>query len=99
MELLDLQTVSARILEIEPELKAMDVSELFLFGSVARGENKRTSDVDCLVSFARKFDLFDLSGVQDLLKETLGCHVDLGTRCILRKEIKRNVEEEMVRVF
>lgn len=48
-----------------------------LFGSVARGEESISSDIDFLVEFERGSDLFDLMRVQDELVELLGVKVDV----------------------
>jgi predicted nucleotidyltransferase len=42
-----------------------------LFGSVARGENRSTSDVDFLVDFEKGRTLFDLIGLRLDLRELL----------------------------
>ena len=51
-----------------------------LFGSFARGEANRKSDIDLLVKFTRPIGLFDLVGIQDEFTETLGRKVDLVTK-------------------
>lgn len=48
-----------------------------LFGSVARGEDTATSDVDLLVDFDEDSSLFDLLHLQDELSQLLGCQVDV----------------------
>lgn len=48
-----------------------------MFGSVARGEDGPTSDVDFLVEFERGSSLFDVIRLQDDLRELLGCNVDV----------------------
>ncbi len=46
--------------EKKPELqKKYPVSELGLFGSYARGDNKEDSDIDILVDFHSRIDGFD----------------------------------------
>lgn len=51
------------------------VRSLRLFGSVARGEEKETSDVDVCVDMAPDLYLFVELGMY--LEELLGCHVDV----------------------
>ena len=50
-----------------------------IFGSYARGEQKKNSDVDILIEppIDRKFSLLDLSGLKIELKEVLKRNVDL----------------------
>lgn len=48
-----------------------------MFGSVARGEDGPSSDIDFLVDFEPGSSLFDLLHLQDELAELLGCEVDV----------------------
>ncbi len=48
-----------------------------LFGSVARGEETSSSDVDFLVEFEKGSSLFDLLHLQEDLQVLLGRHVDV----------------------
>lgn len=80
------------------ELRELGVRSLFLFGSVARGEERPGSDVDLLVEFDRPTGLFGLIRLQHRLEEILGCAVDLGTPESLRPRIRDAVRGEAVRV-
>ena len=64
----------------EPEIRALGVARLALFGSVLRGEARPDSDVDLLVQFspgAKTFDRF--LALSDLLEARLGRPVELVT--------------------
>ena len=50
-----------------------------VFGSVARGDNRETSDVDLLVEFERGRTLFDLIDLRLDLRDLLGVEVDIVT--------------------
>lgn len=54
------------------------------FGSVARAEARRDSDVDMLVDLEPGRSLFDLGGLLMELQELLGCRVDVVTEQGLR---------------
>ena len=45
------------------------VKEIGLFGSVVRGEQRETSDIDVLVDFEEGADLFDLVGLGYFLED------------------------------
>ena len=66
--------------KITPILKRYDVKKAAVFGSFARGEEKKRSDIDILIKF-RKDDksLFDLVGLELELKERLNKKVDVVT--------------------
>jgi predicted nucleotidyltransferase len=50
-----------------------------VFGSVARGDNTSSSDIDFLVTFQPNASIFDQVGLWLDLQELLGCEVDLLT--------------------
>ena len=74
------------------------VTELALFGSIARNQASLESDVDILVSFQGKVDWRRYFGVQFSLEDLLGRPVDLVTDKALRPELRPSVEREALRV-
>lgn len=74
------------------------VKGLSVFGSVARNETSRKSDVDVLVEFKGKatFDLF--MDLKFYLEELLGADVDLVTDKAIRPEIRKAIEREKINV-
>ncbi|MFW0796904.1 nucleotidyltransferase domain-containing protein [Gordonia sp. CPCC 205515] len=64
--------------ELVAILRCHNVTEAYVFGSYARGEQTADSDLDLLVAFAepRARDFFDL---HTELEERIPCHVDLTT--------------------
>ena len=65
---------------VEPELRALGVARLALFGSVVRNAARADSDVDLLVEFVpggKSFKRF--IALADLLEARLGRHVELVT--------------------
>lgn len=69
---------------------------LRIFGSVARGEADRNSDVDFLVEMEPGRSLFDLGGLLMELEMLLGCKVDVVTERGLKKRIRERVLKEAV---
>jgi predicted nucleotidyltransferase len=69
------------------------IGQVRVFGSVVRGDNSETSDVDFLVKPLPGCSLFDLGGLLEDLQELLGCRVDLvpeeGLKPRLRDQILR----------
>ncbi|PNV74030.1 nucleotidyltransferase family protein [Leptospira inadai] len=79
------------------ELFKLGVQKLFLFGSIARRENTKDSDVDILVRFnsgQKNFDNFmDLSfRLEDILK----VHVDLLTEDSISGSVRDSILAEAV---
>lgn len=58
---------------------------IYVFGSVARGEDRADSDVDFLVDFAEGSSLFDLMRIGDELEALLGRPVDVVSRAGLKE--------------
>ncbi|MBS3029109.1 MAG: nucleotidyltransferase family protein [Dolichospermum sp. DET50] len=83
----------------QQELKDLGVRSLELFGSVARNEARPDSDVDCLAEFSRPFGLIQFSKVQRYLEEILDCSVDLGTKNMLKENIRDCILAEVIYVF
>ena len=74
------------------------VTDLSLFGSFARDQAARDSDVDILVRFDVTPDWRRYFGAQAYLEDLLGRPVDMATSQELRAEIRPHVERELVRV-
>lgn len=69
-----------RLQDAEPEIRALGVERLALFGSVLRDEARPDSDVDVLVGFAPGQKSFDrLLAISELLEERLGRPVEVVT--------------------
>jgi predicted nucleotidyltransferase len=99
----DHSNVLKKLREIRAELgEKYGVSELGIFGSVARGEDTGTSDLDVLVEFdpTRPADFFILSALVDTLKERTGHEVDIITKRALAQKtrLKERVERDVIYV-
>jgi len=89
---------------IEPDkdaLRARGVTALYVFGSVARGEAERASDVDVIVDYdpSSDFNLIDLSAVHRHLSARSGVNVDVVTRNGIHRRIRDGVLGEAVRIM
>ncbi len=74
--------------QIVPILKHHGVTKAALFGSVARGEVKKNSDIDILVKLKKGKSLFDFVGLKIELEERLGKKVDLVTYRAIKPRLK-----------
>ena len=93
--------VIAKLREREPELKAVGVVRLSLFGSTARGDRHPDSDIDLLAAFdvTRRISLLDVAGIELQLSELLGRSVDLVEEGTLKPRVQKTVEAEALRAF
>ena len=78
--------------------KRFGVTELALFGFMARGQAVGESDVDILVRFDRPAIADSYFGTQFYIEDLLGLQVDLVTDKALRVELRPYVEREVVSV-
>lgn len=67
-----------------------------VFGSVGRGEQSSTSDLDLLVDMAKGRSLFDLVALSNELEESLGVEVDVVTEASLSPYVRDRVLDEAV---
>ena len=91
----------ALIKRIEPAIRAMGVTALYLFGSTARNEAKPTSDVDIFFErdLTRKFSFIELGRMERLLEGALETKVDLAPRECLHPVLKADIERSAIRVL
>ena len=95
---MDQKQIIERIRANRPRLAELGVSALWLFGSVARGDAPEASDVDLLVRFEGRATFDRYMDLKLFLEDLLGCRADLVTEHALRKEVRAQVEREMLRV-
>ncbi len=67
-----------------------------MFGSVARGDDTESSDVDLLVDLDKGVGLVALAGLQRELTELLGINVDIVPADPLKARLRREVLAEAV---
>ncbi len=87
------------IRKITPILRHNGVVTAGIFGSYARGEQNRKSDVDILVKFRGKKSLLDLVGLKLELEDMLGRKVDLVEYPAIHPMIRDRVLKEQVRIL
>jgi len=81
-------------------LKKHRVKKAGIFGSYARGEEKKNSDVDILINVkGRKFSLLDLVRLEMLLGKILQKKVDLLTYNGINPHLKEYILKDEVRII
>ena len=92
-----LEEIKKVIEQHRPELKRQfHVEKIGVFGSYARGDQKKRSDVDFLVTFDETIGLFTLSGLYIYLQERLGRKVDVIPFNSLRPELRKYVLKDLI---
>jgi len=81
-------------------LKDYNVLQVGIFGSFARGDNKKGSDLDILVEFKESPSLLTLIKLENDLSEILGIKVDLVTTGALKnKRIKKSIKKNLINIL
>ncbi|MFA6547886.1 MAG: nucleotidyltransferase family protein [Candidatus Magasanikbacteria bacterium] len=84
---------------IIPILKKHQVKRASIFGSFARGEERKNSDVDLLVDFKKEVGLFAFVNLKNSLEEKVGRKFDVITFRSVDKKLKPYINKDLVRVF
>jgi uncharacterized protein len=88
--------VRRRRRELVAVAAAHDVTNLRVFGSVARGEDRPDSDVDLLADLPAGMGLLGLGRVQAEMEAILGSRVDLVPAGDLKPAVRTRVERDLV---
>jgi len=90
--------IFSRLEQAVPGIRAdFGVKRIGIFGSFARGEQKRTSDVDVLVEFAHGKATFDnFMHLAFYLEDIFSRKVDLLTVKSIDRYIRTRVESEVI---
>ena len=90
-----LETITPVLQALKPYLyERWGVTELAIFGSVARGEAEAGSDIDILFDYDRPLGL-ELVSLGDFLEEKLQFKVDLLSRKAVRPRVWDFIGDEM----
>jgi uncharacterized protein len=82
-----------------PVLQKHNVVFAGVFGSYARGEEQKGSDIDFLVRYGRKVSLFEAVRAEQELSEQLNLQVDLISEKALHPYIKDNVYKDLITIY
>ncbi|KKS21144.1 MAG: Nucleotidyltransferase [Candidatus Roizmanbacteria bacterium GW2011_GWC2_41_7] len=78
-------------------LEKYKVSDIGVFGSVSRGEEKKESDIDILVDFRKETpSLFGLIKLKHYLEDKFGKKVDLIHKSMIKKTLREQILNEVI---
>ncbi|MFH1412504.1 MAG: nucleotidyltransferase family protein [bacterium] len=85
--------------KILPILKRREVTKAAIFGSFARGENKKNSDIDLLIKFKKEKSLLDLVKLKFELEDKVGKKIDLLTYNSIHPLLKNIILKEQKIIY
>jgi len=81
-------------------LKPYRPERVRIFGSFARGENGKNSDLDILIKFQDSIGLLELVQIEQELSDKLGIKVDLVTEGSLKNpRLKKYIEQDLITIY
>lgn len=83
---------------IREVVKKFNPSMIGVFGSYARNEQTKESDLDLLIDFNSKINLLDLIGLEQELSEVLGIKVDLVTKRSVKENLLPFIQRDLIRI-
>ena len=72
------------------------IKKIAIFGSTARGDNTKKSDIDIMVELSQPIGFFAFIRLENSLQKMLGKKVDLTTKNSLKPTIKKSILKEAV---
>ena len=75
---------------------AYNVKKLGVFGSVVRGQQNKSSDLDILIEFSQPVGFFKFLELEEFLSKILKQRVDLVSKKALKPIVRKNVLKEVV---
>lgn len=82
-----------------PIFKQAGVLRSSVFGSVARGEVAKDSDVDILVELPKPYGLFYFLNIKFALEDVLGKKVDLVEYNAIKPKIKDRILKDQINIY
>ncbi len=80
-------------------LKPFNPSYVGLFGSYARNEETKESDIDLVYDFKSNYSLFDLIDLQEALLKKLNKEVDLVSLRFMKPYFKKYIANDIIVLF
>ena len=96
------EQIIERLKALEPNLRAMGIARLQMFGSRARGDNSEDSDLDLFVRYRRPENgsALDFFGIGPDLTDELGIETNIvADHDGIKDRHRREIEADLVTIF
>lgn len=83
------------------ELQDLGIESLFLFGSVARGEETSNSDIDIAANFhpEMKLDLLKMVSIKRKIEDLVGRPIDIVRLPAKKPDLQKEIERDQIHIF
>ncbi len=78
--------------------KDFKVKNLAIFGSYARRENRKNSDLDILVEFSEPVGFFTFFDLEEYLKKNLKIKIDLVSKKALKPQLGKYILRDLIMI-
>ena len=95
---MELPEVKERLKSVKKETRRFGIRTLGIFGSYARGEQDKKSDLDLAADFDKTPSLLQLARAERFLSDTTGIKVDLVCKKGLEPRFLKKIGIDMVMV-
>jgi len=92
----ELESIKGKLI---PILKKNNVTKAGIFGSYAKGEQNRKSDIDLLVEVKKDVGLIEFIKLKIAIQELLRKKVDLVEYDTIRPEIRENIIRDEISIL
>jgi len=92
----EIEKIKQKVIKI---LKKNKIKRAGIFGSYARGEQNKNSDIDILADIPKNINLFDFVGIKLELEDNLGKKIDLVEYKAVKPMIKERILNEEIRIL
>lgn len=90
-------TVDDIIVRSKPILKKYNIKEAFIFGSYANNCAKKESDIDFLITPPTGFTLFNMSSLEEELKNEFKKNIDLVSNNIYTRDMNKEISKDGIK--
>ena len=85
--------------EITKILRVYHIQQAALFGSVARGEQTKKSDIDLLIKTNGKMTLFQLFQMQEDIEKVISRKVDIVEYEAIKPSLKDRILNDAIQIY
>jgi len=76
--------------------KKYRIKKIYLFGSVARGEDREESDIDLMVEFKKNATIFEYMEFEEVIRNRFKKKVDVATLDMIKPLILESLKKDII---